>query len=438
MHTTLKNVSHLHCIGIGGIGLSALARMFLLKGIPVSGSDISESKVTDELIELGARITFGQEESTIEESVDLVLYTIAIPTDDPELIDAERRGITTMTYPEALGFISKSFKTIAIAGTHGKTTTTAMTAEALIASGLDPTVVVGSFLKNAESNFISGKSSLFVVEACEYRESFLHLNPNILVITNIEEDHLDYYTDLNHIIRAFNTLALKVPEDGYIIADLGNPTVQTALSGAVAHLVNYIDVLAEVEVSVPGEHNRKNAAAALSVARALGASDDTAREALRQFSGTWRRFEKKGETQDGVLVYDDYAHHPTEIRATLSAMRELYPDKKVLAIFQPHLFSRTRLLLHDFAQAFTQATEVLILPIYKAREVDGGTVSSLILAEETKKYHPKVQSVDTTQDTLRITRAFIEENGASESVLITLGAGEAYKVGEQFLKEYTD
>jgi UDP-N-acetylmuramate--alanine ligase len=434
MHTTLNTVTHLHCIGIGGIGLSALARMFLLKRIPVSGSDITASKVTDELKALGAQISFGQQESTIEETVDLVLYTIAIPKDNPELVDARARGITTMTYPEALGFISKSYTTIAIAGTHGKTTTTAMTAEALIAAGLDPTVIVGSFLKKAASNFISGKSNLFLVEACEYRESFLHLQPQILVITNIEEDHLDYYKDIDDIIKAFNRIALRVPENGYIVADLNDKNVAKALEGVRVVIHNYKELVGGVEISVPGMHNRENAAAALAVASILEADTEKVRSALKLFSGTWRRFEKKGETKGGILVYDDYAHHPTEIMSTLKAAREFFIDKNIVVVFQPHLFSRTKLLLGEFALSFKNADKVILLPIYPAREIDDGTISSNTLYQKMKGVHSNVSLAKDNEDALRLIREATERY-QQEYVLLTMGAGDAYKAGELLLED---
>lgn len=434
MHTTLSNATHIHCIGIGGIGLSAIARMFLLKGIKVTGSDMSPSRVTDELLALGADISFNQSTSVVPSSVDVVLYTIAIPDTNPELLDARARGLTIMTYPEALGFLSREHTTVAIAGTHGKTTTTAMTAEALIAAGLDPTVIVGSFLKKAASNFISGNSDLFVVEACEYRESFAHLNPNILVITNIEEDHLDYYRDIDDIVRAFNAVATKVPEGGHIVANLESKTVARALRGVRATVHDYREVIKSIQISVPGEHNRENAAAALTVARLLGADDEKARTALNLFSGTWRRFEKKGETKAGTLIFDDYAHHPTEVKATLAAARELFSNKKIVAVFQPHLFSRTKLLLHEFAESFVNADRVIILPIYKAREIDDGTISSADLVSEIRRHHRDVYECVSYKEVLEHLRSFEKSNDA-EILLITLGAGDVYKIGELILSE---
>lgn len=435
MHTTLNTAKHIHCIGIGGIGLSAIARMFLLKGIKVSGSDISPSRVTEELLALGAKISFDQGTSTVPGTVDVVLYTIAIPDTNPELVDARARGLVVMTYPEALGFLSREHTTIAIAGTHGKTTTTAMTAETLIAAGLDPTVIVGSFLKKAASNFIPGKSNLFVVEACEYRESFTHLNPHILVITNIEEDHLDYYKDIDDIIRAFNTVACKVPEDGYIVANVDSVNIARALRGVRATVRNYKDVIDTIELSIPGEHNRENAAAALMVANILNANDEKVRTALGRFSGTWRRFEKRGETKNGILVYDDYAHHPTEIMSTLAGAKKFFLDKKIIAVFQPHLFSRTKLLLDEFVASFQDADDVILLPIYAAREVDDGTISSDTLFQKMKDIHPGIYLARSGDDGLRLVNE-ISKKHKEGCVVITMGAGDVYKVGESFLKKH--
>lgn len=423
MNTTFDNVTHLHCIGIGGIGLSAIARMFLMRGVAVSGSDLTPSLVTGELEKLGAVISFGQSESSIPSEADLVLYTIAIPEDNPELIDARGRGVTLMTYPEALGLISKSYRTIAVAGTHGKTTTTAMIAEMLKDTGFDPSVVVGSFLKESASNFISGESDLFVVEACEYRESFSHLSPDILVITNIEADHLDYYKDLEEIIAAFNRVVRKVPREGYIVADRTDPTIHRALEGAQATVVDYDVFVDSIELSVPGKHNRENGAAALAVAGVLGGDEKLARESLSRFEGTWRRFEKKGETRAGALVYDDYAHHPTELRATLAGAREFFGEKSIVAVFQPHLYSRTKLLLNEFAVSFGDADKVLVLPIYKAREKDDGTISSEMLVEEMGQHHGNVLLVESFDEA--VTRL----EGLDEHwVILTLGAGDVYKI----------
>jgi len=433
MHKTFDEITHAHFIGIGGIGLSAIARMFLLRGVKVSGSDISTSRVTEELQKLGATITFDQTVSALGEDVDLVLYTIAIPDSNPELLGAKSRGIVTLTYPEALGLISKTHTTVAISGTHGKTTTTAMTAEALIAAGLNPTVIVGSFLKSSGSNFIPGKSNLFVVEACEYRESFSHLEPYILAITNIEAEHLDYYKDISDVVRAFREVASKVPEGGAIVTNPNDPIIASALVGTRAQIVDYTESLGDAKLSIPGAHNQSNAAVALSIARLLGANEDKVRSALEQFSGTWRRFEKKGKLERGALVYDDYAHHPTEIRATLQGAREAFPEKYIVAIFQPHLFSRTKLLLNGFARAFGDADEVIVLPIYKAREEGDGTISSETLVQELQKYHKNSYYIETFEEAQARVNLLMKKHTSESVFVITLGAGNVYTLGERLV-----
>lgn len=423
-----EEVNSVYFIGIGGIGVSAVARMFLLRGAKVSGSDLAPSAVTEELEALGATVFYGQGTDNIPEDCDLVIYTIVIPPSNPDMVRAKEMGVRLMTYPEVLGLISRSHKTVAISGTHGKTTTTAMTAEALIAAELDPTVIVGSLLKGHKSNFVPGDSDNFIVEACEYRESFHELDPDILVITNIEADHLDYYRDIDHIIDSFNKVVKKVPATGAIITDPSDKNISRALEGAKARVIDYTEQLDKIEVAVPGEHNRKNAAAALSVADVLGADMDRSREALRKFSGTWRRFEEKGKTAKGSVVYDDYAHHPTEIKATLSGAREAFPDKKIIAIFQPHLFSRTKDLLLDFADSFSDADAVIVLPIYAAREEFDSSISHEMLAS-------KISGVDSVSPANDLDDAvsILGQVEESESIILTLGAGDVYKLSEMII-----
>ncbi|MDZ7726210.1 MAG: Mur ligase domain-containing protein [Candidatus Campbellbacteria bacterium] len=419
----------IHFIGIGGIGVSAIARMFLERGSVVSGSDLSKNRVTEELELLGAKIFYSQEKENVPKDADMVVYTIAVPDDNPELELARELRIKVFSYPEILGYLSRSHRTIAISGTHGKTTTTAMTAEAMIAGGLEPTVVVGSLLKSHKSNYVSGNSDLFLVEACEYRESFSHLQPYILAITNIEADHLDYYKDVNDVIRAFSELAKKVSKDGVIIVDSEDENAAKATEGVEARVVDYREVLNEINISLPGEHNRKNAAVALTIVRELGAERQESMQALRDFSGTWRRFEEKGKSDNGVLIYDDYAHHPTEIKATLSAAKEKFAGKNIIAVFQPHLFSRTKSFLKDFSLAFEDADQVLILPIYKAREKDDGSVSSKDLVKEIEKHHENVTYLDSFEEA----KDHIIKDAKENDVVMTIGAGDVYKVAESLL-----
>ncbi len=286
----LTKVQTAHFIGIGGIGVSAIATMMLLEGKRVSGSDSAESKVTEELRKAGAVIHMGHRTSNIPENCDLVVYTIAVNLENPECAEAIQQKIPVLTYPEMLGRVSAHKYTIAIAGTHGKTTTTAMIAQILIEAKKEPTVIVGSLLKDVHSNFVAGKSELFVVEACEYRRSFLNLSPKILVITNIDNDHLDYYKDIADIVSAFNEIVRKVPKDGFIICNPEAPHMQGALLGAVATIIDYTQCAQDRLLRVPGKHNQANAAAPTAAAATHRVTGYLTETPQCQFLGTWGRF----------------------------------------------------------------------------------------------------------------------------------------------------
>lgn len=422
-----KSAKKIYFIGIGGIGISAVARMMLAEGKEVSGSDQDETLITRELKKKGICIFIGQKEEHITPDIDAVIYTIAAGSDNPELKKARSLHIQTISYPEMLGMISRDKFTIAISGTHGKTTTTAMIGKILKDAGLDPTIIVGSLLKDGGTNFMAGESEYFVVEACEYKRSFLHLEPNILVITNIDNDHLDYYKDMNDIESAFRKLAEKVGTDGYIIANLRDVGVARALKDVHGRIIDYAKKdKGALALKVPGEHNISNAKAARAVADILKISPETAHASLAGFTGTWRRFEYKGKTAQDVLVYDDYAHHPTEIRATLRAARESFPSKKLIVIFQPHLYSRTRLLLNEFAKSFSDADEVIIAPIYAARENDDKSINSQILAEKIKEHNKNTCSFDNFDSIVQ----YVQKRAKTGDVIITCGAGDIYKVGD--------
>lgn len=422
-----SKIKSVHFIGIGGIGISAIARMFLLEGKKVSGSDASESEVTEELRKCGARIFVGQKAENIPVDCGLVIYTIAVPPENPELVEAKRRGIPMLSYPEALGVISKNKYTIAISGTHGKTTTTAMVAKILMDAGMDPTVVVGSFLLadekdtgclncrhpvscNSRTNFIAGKSRYFVVEACEYRRSFLNLSPKILVITNIDADHLDYYRDLEDIKSAFAELAAKTP--------------------VVIDNFSSVKLPQDFRLRVPGRHNIENAKAALAVARALHIPDDVALKSLTGFSGTWRRFEYRGKAKNGALVYDDYGHHPTEIEATLQCARELFTTQKIVVVFQPHLYSRTKDHFVAFGKCFASANSVVVLPIYAAREKNPGDITSERVVDEVKKNGKDAHFAQTFAEAAALAQTLCEKG----DLILTLGAGETNKVADILVK----
>lgn len=428
MKDVLKTFENIHFIGIGGIGISALAGLLFSLGKNISGTEDNESPETlDTLRAKGVKISLDLDPLKLPLAA-CYIYSDAWLSNHPEIInEAKKRDVPVISYFEALGQITGSFFLIAVAGTHGKTTTTAMISDVLENGGLDPTVVVGSLRSVSGSNFRQGKSEYFVVEADEYLRHFLKLSPRILVITNIEEDHLDYYKNLADIENAFMELAGHVPKGGFVVCDPKDKSIAKAIKGVRAKIIDYNEFLSSVpKLHVPGPHNRKNAAVALAVARAIDINTVKATEALRGFSGTWRRFEYKGETKNGMVLYDDYAHHPTEIKATLSGARELYPDKKITVLFQPHLYSRTKILLYQFGGAFSLADEALILPIYAAREKPDPSISSAILAEEIIKQGTNAKYISTFDDATD----YILENGKKGDLLITMGAGDVYKVVE--------
>jgi UDP-N-acetylmuramate--alanine ligase len=433
----LDKINKIYFIGIGGIGISAIARMMIEEGKEVYGSDMTESNVTVELEKVGAKIDIGQRYELIPKDTELIIYTIAIEHYDEELLEKIRKsGIPSLSYPQSLDLISKDKYTIAISGTHGKTTTTAMTAKVALDLGLDPTVVVGSILKDQKTNFIGGKNKYFIVEACEYRRSFLNLNPNILAITNIEEDHLDYYKDIEDIKSAFRELLEKVPEDGFVVCNLNGENIKDVIKDTKATIVDYQTIckgkaFANMELKIPGNYNRENAAVALAIADILSLDEKSAGKSLEGFSGTWRRFDFKGGTQKGTLVYDDYAHHPTAIESVLSGTREMYPEKKIIALFQPHLYSRTKSFLDELGKSFKDADEVFILPIYAAREKEDLSINSQMLVDKINKSGTKAFFVKDFSEAQEVLNE-ISQNG---DVIMTMGAGDVYKIAENIIKK---
>src|SRR3989339_2058190 len=413
MDLDLSKIEKVFFIGIGGIGISALAKMAISCGMEVSGINDDESpKTLDSLREAGATIFFQNESRELPEA-DLYVYSDAWLYRGPEIIEnAKKTGKPVLSYFEALGEFAKEYKVIAVAGTHGKTTTTAMIAEILTDAGLDPTVIVGSFVKKFDSNFRKGNSEYLVVEADEYNRHFLNFNPFITVITNIEADHLDCYKDLADIQNAFDKF----------------------LSQSENKILDYIKYLEKVpKLIIPGIHNRMNAAAALAVADFLNIKNEDAQKSIMNFSGTWRRLEKKGETEEGTIIYDDYAHHPTEIKASLEALRELYPvgQKKITVLFQPHLYSRTKALFNDFARCFKGADNIYLLPIFFARENKDESISSEKLASAISLAGEKAKAFSDFSGA----EDFIKKlNLRKNDVFVTMGAGEASKVADNLFK----
>ncbi len=432
-HLDISKIKKVFFYGIGGIGISAIARMMLEEGKAVAGQDTQESENVDLLRELGAEVTVGQDIQAISEDTDLIVYSRAIEVLEPDFLkQIKALLIPSLVYPEMLGLVSKDKYTIAVSGSHGKTTTTGMVAHVLMALGADPTVVIGSFLQGTKSNFIQGKSKYFVVEADEYHRAFLNLHPNIVLITNIDLDHVDYYRDLKDIKSAYRELVLKVPADGYVVCDPDNTDVKEVIEGAQATIVDYKKSVYHRELQIPGKHNQIDATLAYCAGELLDLDPDAINHALSTFPGTWRRFEYKGKAATGAIVYDDYAHHPTEVRASLQAFREKYPKGEYIlhVFFQPHLFSRTKALFEEFSTAFVDADQIVILPIFKAREVDDGSMSSEKLSEAIKAHHTDVQALSFVD-----AGEFLETHTFGEKdVIITMGAGTAYTLGEALLK----
>ena len=425
----LKSIKKVHFVGIGGIGVSAVARMMLQEGKEVSGSDREETRIVTELKEKGAHISIGHNEANVSPGTDTVIFSIAVREDNPELRKARALGLSVFSYPEILGAISVSKFTIAVSGTHGKTTTTAMVAKILIDAGRSPSVIVGSLLKEGGSNFIAGEGNVFVVEACEYRRSFLQLEPNILVITNIDDDHLDYYGDIAGVQKAFGEFAAKVGKGNHIIANVGDPLVAPVLQNSKAQIVDYAAINGDLlQLRVPGKHNIANAKAALGVAEVLNIRLGTALAALNNFKGTWRRFEYKGIMGTGALLYDDYAHHPTEIQSTIQAAKDFFKNKKLIVVFQPHLYSRTKLLLDQFSRSFGGVEKIIVAPIYAAREDEAG-VNSWLLAEKIRANNENAIPMYTFDEIKEHLIAHTNE----DPVIFTMGAGAIYKVAEQLL-----
>ncbi len=424
----MEKSKRIHFVGIAGVGMSALAQMLFREGAQVTGSDNARFPTLDAVEKLGIPITIGYNAQNIPNDADLVVYTDAAHSENVERIEAVRRGIPQYSYFEMLGEVSRGKKTIAVAGTHGKTTTTGMLAKILKDAGASPTAVVGSIVKDFGSNYLSGTSNLFVVEACEYKNHLLELSPKILVLTNVEWDHTDFFPSLSALQETFKKAIEKVPADGAIVT---NPNDKNIAPLLVAHSpaggVKVIDYTKEpaYELRLPGEFNQMNARAAAAAARVAypSISDDTIRASLAVFQGTWRRFEYKGKTAKGAEVYDDYAHHPTAVKATLQALRAKTKGKIIVA-FHPHLYSRTRDLLDEFAVAFSDADQVCIAPIYAAREVDDGTISNEILAERIRATGTEASALDFDAIEKKLNEV---ESG---DTIITMGAGDIYKVAD--------
>ena len=418
------NPKKAYFIGIGGIGMSALAQYFVDHGTVVTGSDREASPVTELLEKKGIQVVIGQRAENVPADAEKVVYSDSVPEDNPERARAKELGTTQLSYFEMLGKVSEGKKTIAVAGTHGKTTTTGMLAKILKDAGASPTAVIGSIVKDFGSNYLHGDSDIFVVEACEYKDHLLELLPKILVLTNVEWDHTDFFPSLSALQETFKKAIEKVPADGVIVTNPSDTNIASLLAKSKAKIVDYTNESAYT-LRLLGEFNVMNARAAAAAARAVlpDISDTIIYESVSTFEGTWRRFEYKGKNKNGADVYDDYAHHPTAVKVTLKALKEKVKGR-VLVAFHPHLYSRTRDLLDEFAVAFSDADKVFIAPIYAAREVDDGSISSEILAG-------RVCATGTDAVALDFDAIEKELNKVQTGdTIITMGAGDIYKVAD--------
>lgn len=435
MELDLGTIKQIHIIGIGGIGISALAQLLISKGKKVTGNDLEEFPMVTALRKKGIHIELGSAPAVIPEGTDLIVFSVAWTTLGPELLEyAHTCGVPVVSYPQMLSIVSRKMRTIAISGSHGKTTTTAMVAHLLLEAQLDPTVIVGSIMKETGSNFRSGKSEYLVVEADEYRRAFLNLNPEVLVITNVDIDHLDYYKDIGDIKNAYRELISHLPKSGTLIYDSQNRYSPEVIAGATCRLVDYRNFLKQRPLLQPGLHNQLNAAAACAVAETVGVSREVYDRVMATFPGTARRLEERGRLSTGTLIIDDYAHHPTEIKATLAALRqERFPlgTARVVVLFHPHLYSRTRTLWEGFVSAFDNADTVCLLPIYAAREAPEANVTSEHLAKAIGARRTDVVLTFNSFEEAAV--GLLKLKLGPKDVIVTMGAGEANKVGDMLL-----
>lgn len=446
----LKKNAVIHFIGIGGISMSGLAHVALSKGYKVTGSDRMKSDITARLEAEGAVVFEGHDAKNVGDA-DLVVHTAAVKDDNPEMIAARERGIRLIDRAEFLGALMKEYHhAVGVAGTHGKTTTTSMLAHALIGAGVDPTISIGGELDLIGGNIHCGTSDLFVTESCEYTNSFLKFFPTIALITNIEEDHLDFFTGIEMIRDSFRQFAELTRGVGNVVAYGEDENIKLALKDSDLDIITYgmsdsndyyaknvvyhagypsFDVykkgekLCSVSLNVPGDHNILNALAAIAVCELCGVDAAAAAKGLETFKGTHRRFEKKGFV-NGAVVIDDYAHHPTEIRATLKAAKA-FPHKRIICVFQPHTYSRTRTLWDEFLTAFDDTDELIITHIYAAREKPDGVTTAEGLAKAIAERGKNVKYMDDFGEI----EEYIKKDAQEGDIVFTMGAGDVTNIG---------
>ncbi|MBK9088894.1 MAG: UDP-N-acetylmuramate--L-alanine ligase [Holophagales bacterium] len=451
-------VRRVHFVGIGGVGMSGLAEILSSVGLTVTGSDLREGEETLRLRALGIPVFAAGHRAEHVAGADVVVYSSAVAEDNPELVAARIAGVPVIKRAEMLAEVMRVKTGIAISGSHGKTTTTSMTGSILQAAGLDPTIVVGGRVRAMGTNACLGKGEYLVAEADEFDRSFLRLRPIVAVVNNIDLEHLDTYRDLDDLKASFTQFASTVPFFGAALLGLDDPNVQeirphlasrvrvgtfgltpqadvTARDLALERSGSRFTVVADgeaigpVEVSLPGLHNVKNALAAIAVARELDVPFEACVKALSTFAGVARRFERKGE-RDGVLVVDDYAHHPTEVAATLGAARQAYPERRLVVLFQPHLFTRTRDQAAGFGAALLAADAVYVLPVYPSREAPIPGITSRLVSDAARtRGHRNVVDLDVRAEVVPRLREDLKEG----DLLVTMGAGDVNRLGEELL-----
>lgn len=450
-----KELKHIYFCGIGGISMSGLARVLLEKGFKISGSDQNASNITKDLEDRGIKVFIGQNKENITDDVDMMVYTAAIHDDNPEFIIAKEKNIPLISRAQLLGYVMEQYKnSVAISGTHGKTTTTSMLSYILLDANIDPTISVGGVLKKIEGNIYIGKGDTFITEACEYTNSFLELNPTIGVILNIEEDHMDFFKDIDDIRNSFKEFVKNTSDEGCIIINNNienNEEIIKDFKGQVIRYgnensdcfatnisyngfgyptfdLNYKgDLYRDIKLGVGGKHNIDNALAAVCVAFCLGVKIGDIKRGLAEFKGADRRFELKGKLGD-ITIVDDYAHHPSEIEATLDIAKK-YPHKRLVVVFQPHTYTRTKAFFEDFANSLKNVDQVVIAKIYPAREVDDLGMSAVLLSQRVNKLGGNSLSFDSFDEIEK----YLLENLTEGDLLITMGAGDIVKVGEVLL-----
>ncbi len=445
-----QSYRHVHFVGIGGIGMSALAKWFIHERVRVSGSDLSANTITEDLRKRGARFFSGHAVSNIAQDVDLLIYTSAIPQDNTERQYAQERGIPQKSYFEMLGEISKSFSTIVVTGTNGKSTTTAMLGLLLEAAGYDPTVLVGSLVPGfPDGNLRLGKGRFFVVEGCEYRANMMNLEPEMIVLTNIEEDHLDYYRDLAHIQETFQAFVQKLQGKGLVVYNamdsgtkplhffrsvgygLEKETDYVARQRRVLQGSQQVSIyrheaqeisMGDLTLQIPGTFNVMNALAAISAAMEIGIPFETCRRVLEQFKGIWRRFERLGVWK-GADILSDYGHHPSAIAQTIEAAREFFPGRRIILCYQPHQHDRTKKLFNEFVQTLALADHAIVVEIYDVagrNEVHDVSSKDLVLAIKKKDSAKDIVYAEDFMAAEQLLRDHIQPN----DVLLMMGAGD--------------